>query len=236
MIVWSGLRVDAQSRRLVFASTEFPPYYAQDLPQYGPISEIVTAACEHMGYTVEFRFYPWARALSLGELGTVDGLSGIWISKERERSFLFSNPLPGNTIILMKRAGSGPSRFTSLESLGSLRIGTVRGYVNPAGFDEAALNVEAVTEDLQNLKKLQAHRLDLVLIDREVGRHLIQRKLPEAMNAFEELTPPLEYKNLYLAIPRQNPAAAEIVEAFNRGLEWITRQGQLKAILAKHGM
>jgi polar amino acid transport system substrate-binding protein len=226
----------AQTRHLIFATCEFPPYYGAQLPQQGPISEIISEAFKLVGYTAEIRFLPWARALDLGRQGVVDGLTGIWYSKEREQWFLFSNPLPGNEIILLKRKGDPPERFTNLEALKGFTIGTVRGYVNPEGFDAAGLKVEAVTEDVQNLLKLRSHHLDLVLIDKGVARWLIHQKMDQASDLFEELTPALVSNSQYLAISKTTKDAKQLVDAFNQGLTLLTKQGSLKRILSKHGL
>lgn len=235
-VLFAGLSTAAQTPHLTFATCEFPPYYSAGMPGAGPISEIITEAYNRMGYRVEIQFYPWARALALGEHGAVDGLVGVWHSKERERWFLFSNPLPGNEIILMKVKGKGPERFTTMEALKPFRIGTVRGYANPPGFDTAGLQVEEVTDDLQNLRKLYHHRIDLVLIDKGVGRYLVSQKMPEAAASFEELDPALEYKHLYLVIPKKVKNASQLLETFNQGLALLTKEGTVKTILARHGL
>ena len=59
-----------------------------------------------------------------------------------------------------------------------LKIGTVRGYANPPSFLAANLDSEEEGDDFANLRKLEAGRIDLVLIDRSVAEYLIADRMP----------------------------------------------------------
>jgi polar amino acid transport system substrate-binding protein len=63
--------------------------------------------------------------------------------------------------------------------LQSKRIGVVRGYINTKMFDLATyLDKHEATTDHINLKKLYFKRLDLIVIDKNVADHLIEKKQP----------------------------------------------------------
>lgn len=70
-----------------------------------------------------------------------------------------------------------PVAWATLDDLRGKRIGVVRGYVNEEHFDreaaEGRLRIEAVNDDLGNLRKLKAGRLDLVVIDARVFESLL---------------------------------------------------------------
>src|SRR4051812_28222329 len=181
----------AQARKLLLAATESPPYYSESLDRGGPVAELTVSALRNAGYEVEVRFMPWARALKLGEQGKVDGLIGVWRSPERELSFIYSEPVVSNRIVLCRYGSSGPDKFTSFEALRPFTIGVVRGYADPPGLAAAGVRTEAVTHDLQNLRKLVAGHVDLALIDSRVGEYLANRHLGPAAVNINCLTPPV---------------------------------------------
>lgn len=226
----------AAARTLQLAATEYPPYYSESLTDGGPVTEITVAALRHAGYEVQVRFLPWVRALRAGEMGEVDGLIGVWHSPERERSFLYSLPVVANRIVLCRHGHHGPDRFAGFPALKPYVIGVVRGYADPPGLAEARIHTEAVTDDLQNLRKLLLDRIDLVLIDSRVGHYLLSRHLPEALTTVQCLEPTVQEPAQYLVVSRHASDAAQIVNAFNTGLQQLHATGDYEKIAAKWGL
>jgi polar amino acid transport system substrate-binding protein len=221
------------SRKLALATTEYPPYYGPNLPNGGPVTELSVLALRHAGYEADVQFLPWARALQAGKDGSVDALVGVWHAPERDKDFLFSQPVISNRILLCRRQGRGPTHFTGFEALRPYTVGVVRGYADPPGLAAAGIKVEAVGEDLQNLRKLLADRIDLVLIDGRVADHLIRLHMPEARSAIDCIEPPVQEHPQHLAASRRAPDAAAIVAAFNRGLHGLRESGRHDEILTR---
>ena len=221
------------SRKLTLAATEYPPYYGHSLPDGGPVTELSVLALRHSGYDADVQFLPWARALQAGKDGSVDALVGVWHAPERDKDFLFSQPVISNRILLCRRQGRGPTHFTGFEALRPYTVGVVRGYADPPGLAAAGIKVEAVGEDLQNLRKLLADRIDLVLIDGRVADHLIRLHMPEARSAIDCIEPPVQEHPQHLATSRRAADAAAIVAAFNRGLHALRESGRHHEILAR---
>jgi polar amino acid transport system substrate-binding protein len=221
------------SRKLALATTEYPPYYGRSLPNGGPVTELSVLALRHSGYDAEVQFLPWARALQAGKDGSVDALVGVWHAPERDKDFLFSEPVISNRILLCRKQGRTPTHFTGFEALRPYTVGVVRGYADPPGLAAAGIKVEAVGDDLQNLRKLLADRIDLVLIDGRVADHLIRLHMPEARPAIHCIEPPVQQHPQHLATSRRAADAAEIVAAFNRGLHWLRESGRHDEILAR---
>jgi polar amino acid transport system substrate-binding protein len=222
-------------KQVILATTEYPPYYGELLPNQGVITEIIREAFKHAGYEVKIKFLPWKRALEMTRQGEFNALFTAWYRKEREQWFGFSDPLPiVNEIGFYKRKDRKVS-YRTIEDLQAYKIGIVRGYSNPAEFDRAKLDTEEVTEDRLNIQKLAVGRIDLALIDKIIGQHIIDTELPESAQKLEWLDPPLKIDNQYLMFSKKFDDYQEKIADFNRGLRQIIEAGIVKAIIVKHG-
>jgi polar amino acid transport system substrate-binding protein len=234
---WWLMPLPASPHPLVLAATEYPPYYSEAMAHGGPVTEITVDALHKAGLEVEVRFMPWARALRLGELGEVDGLIGVWRSPEREQKFIYSHPVISNRVALCKRASSRePSRFEGYDRLTPYTVGTVRGYADPPGLAAAGIRSEPSTDDLQNLRKLLAGRVDLVLIDTRVGQYLMQEQLPAALKEVQCLEPAVQEPEQYLVITRHRPDAASLIQRFDAQLQHMRADGEYRAAVSRWGL
>ena len=166
--------------------------------------------------------------------GKYDGLFTVWYRKEREQWFVFSRPLPANKVGFFKRSDK-KILFNTYKDLKQYRIGVVRGYAKPPGFDEANLITSEVTSDELNLRKLYKDRIDLALTDRITGMHIINQKIPEAAQVLEWMEPSLHIEIQHLVISKKSKNYQQKLQDFNRGLEQLENDGTLKAILKAHG-
>lgn len=216
---------------LRLVATEFPPYTSATLPGGGIASAITRAALQHVGLPMELHFRPWVRALSELQQGAWDGVIGAWHSPERERFLLFPRPLGiTNKIGFMARAGTDLP-VGDLSRLGGLKIGTVRDYANPPAFELARLTRDEAVDDLGNLRKLLAGRVDLALADKGVAFHLLQTLLQDASRALVWLDPAVAEMPLHTALAGHRPHAHAQLAALNRGLAELQASGELARML-----
>ena len=206
----------------------YPPYTGAALPGGGTMVRITREAMKRVGFQLEVEFLPWNRALYELRTGSADGLVNIWRSEEREQWLHYSRPILTNDVGLIVQKAR-PLRYARLEELRAYRIGTVRGYANPVQFNEAKIPVFTSETDEINLRALASGRLDAVLIDRGVGRYLALSKLAERADELTWLEPVIEAMPNYFVVPRDAPRSAELLDAFNRGLESMRRDGTLAA-------
>ena len=230
------LSVTGNATEINLVTVEYPPFYGTELPNEGPITEIVSKAFAMSDYQVNVKYIPWARALSDAKAGKADGLHGAWYSQEREEWFVYSDKLPGNEIVLFKRKGTEPASFTDYAALKQFKIGVVRGYVNPPGFDEAALRTEEANSDKLNLTKLGKGRVDLVLADRAIANYILSNELAELKDQLEVVEPPLTVEDLYILISKKTEDYQQKIDAFNKGLNDLKQNGSVDEIMARHGL
>lgn len=225
-----------QASEINLLTVDYSPFYGPNLPNEGPITEIVTAAFKKADYQVKVKYVPWARAMADAKAGKADGLHGAWYAKEREQWFVYSDKLPGNEIVLYKRKGSGPQAFIGYADLQPYKLGVVRGYVNPPDFDAANLRTEEANSDKLNLTKLAKERVDLILIDRAIAKHILANELAEYKDQLEAVEPPLTIEYLYMLISKESANYQQKVDDFNRGLEALTEEGGVDEIMKRHNL
>lgn len=217
-------------------SLDWEPYIGQNLKNGGYVAEIVREAFARSGYKVKIAYLPWARTVLMARRGSYDGYFPEYFAEELKTDFLISDPFPGGPLVFYKRKAD-TLNFKNLEDLKPYRFGIVRGYVNTAEFDAADyLDKDPAVDDLTNLRKLLAKRVNLILIDKYVAEHLLKKHLPTRKEELESMEPPLEIKDLFLCLSRKDPKAQEKLEAFNKGLTQMKADGTIAVILAKHGM
>jgi len=113
-------------------------------------------------------------------------------------------------------------------------IGTVRGYKNPDVFEQAGLKQELAADDLTNLRKLAAGRLDLVLIDKVLAQHLRSHLSPQERQAIRWQDPPLEVMPLHVGLRRELGDGEQLLADFNDGLQTLRKNGQLAALIRQY--
>ncbi len=109
---------------------EWSPYLSKHLPHYGYMSHIVTEAFALEGITVEYGWYPWARAFDYAKDGDWDGSIAWSKSSEREKVVLFSEIAIAATREMFFSRKDDQFDWQTLADLEGLRVGGVIGYVH----------------------------------------------------------------------------------------------------------
>ena len=86
-----------------------------------------------------------------------------------------------------------------------------------------------------NLKKLIKKRIDLIFIDKHVAKHILKKNYPQYIEELEFMNPPLEYKKLYVAFSKKRKFYNKKLNAFNKGLSSMYKDGTVRKIIKKHG-
>lgn len=172
---------------------------------------------------------PWARCLSEAALGRVDGVLPTTRNAERERRFVFSEPvLRQRTVFFYARArypaGLSWQRFADLRGvrLGMLLGGSVDAQMERTLAEGGVLNRVADGETLMRL--LARDRLDLVALDRDAGRYELERlglarKLAASDKAIAE-------PDAAIALSRRS-GAAQLMPRIDAAIARLHAQGRL---------
>jgi polar amino acid transport system substrate-binding protein len=214
----------AQSlKTLRLASLEWAPYVGSTLEGDGLTSHIVDSAARQFGYTARVEYFPWTRAMQLGvKDAQYAGYFPAYYTDERAQTCYFSSPV-GSSTVGFAYLRSVPLQWETLQDLSSKRIAVVSGFANGAAFDDLVkqgkLKVDPSPNDMLNLRKLLAGRVDVVVIDKLVMRYLLLTEptlaRERAQFSFHERA--LAELPLHVCF-QKSPEGQDIQQAFNRAL------------------
>jgi polar amino acid transport system substrate-binding protein len=157
----------------------------------------------------------------------------VWYEPARAEYLRYSLPLV-NTVMGFYGRNDKPLATQPLAGLKPYTIGTVRGYKNPDVYERAGLKNELATDDLTNLRKLAAGRLDLVLIDKVLAQHLLGSLSATERGAIHWQEPPLETMPLHVGLRRDLADGEQLMADFNDGLQALRKSGQLAALIHQY--
>jgi len=214
----------SQEKTVSLTTLEWPPFTGKSLLAKGMTTYIIQKAFEVEGYNLEVNFYPWPRTIDTAiKTDSILGYFPEYYSKEIEKIFYFSDPI-GESILGFAESKYKPIEWNTLEDLKKYKIGTVIGYVNSPEFDKLVSNkelqIESVTNDLLNIKKVGAQRIALAVIDKYVLDYYLQNdiSLSSLKNNIQFNSKTLEIKKLYVCF-KKNEMGKNYLDIFNRGLK-----------------
>jgi len=222
VILWRGGNVWAEGKPAL-TSLDWPPYTGEKLKDQGPIAAVAKAAFKAAGMELKVEFFPWSRAVDTAKKNpSYFGYFPEYYAKSTEESFVFSNKLGEGPLGFVERADA-PVAWETLTDLKGKAIGIVQDYVNTADFDRMAasgeLTVDAVTDDLTNIRKVLAGRILLAVIDKNVLEYLLasEAEFAGSENKLQFNKKILENKELFICF-RKDKDGERMLKAFNEGL------------------
>lgn len=217
---------------LRLATLEYPPYSSEHLPNGGSIVELTRRAFAVQGHQVQIDFLPWARVRADLRSGNYQGALALWPQEVKEERLIASRPLFYSELGLFVRKDK-PLQFRDLRQLAGHKLGLVRGYGYPKHILDAGLVLEEAVDDISNLRKLQAGRFDLVLLERRVGEHLIAND-PGLRDQLIWQGAVLERVPLLVGFTPPRQGQPNWIEIFEQGLRQLHASGEYMHILRAH--
>ena len=215
---------------LHLASDEWPPFTSSHSNERAAI-ELVQTALGRAGITASTEIVEW-KAVEIGiRRGEFDGSAAIWLTEQREEDLLFSAPYLENRLVLIGRSGSDVSATRMIELAGK-RVAAVGKYAYGDVVEKAAgvLFVNS-DNDQDSLDKLLSGKVDYILVDELVARHLLTFQSEETAANLEIAFTPLSRQMLHFAIRREIPNADKIISAFDNEIRKMLGDGSYAKIL-----
>lgn len=219
---------------LHLAANDWEPYTGKSRADCGIASKIVVTALKRAGLDATIEIMPWNRVLILAYNGKVDGVISIWSTKERRSKLIFSHSYMSNSLALLHMPGS-VGEPKSLQELKGITLGIGSGYgYSDEFFTYSNFKIESVPNVLQNLLKLTAGRVDMVLEDKLITKFAVAKFGRNNPSLYKIIVPESTVLKipLYFALNPNVPNSAKIMAAFNEEISKMAESGELSTILA----
>ena len=245
LLLCVGLVAEAQDR-LVFTQGHlsevkldvgaWPPYIIDGNQHPGAVTLVVNQAFDAIKVKTSTYIKPWPRVEY--DIDHSHAISYGWIkNKKRLKKWRYSMPITTGESGFYYRK-SDPVKWKTYEDLKPYTIATARGYSYGDDFDRAKtqLKIFENIDELNSLKMLVKDRVNLVVIDRLVGKHLLDSHFsPDERNqlAYDSNHPVKEYR-LFLVCAKDWPDCANVIKHFNQGLKTLGRD-HINTIMGRPG-
>ncbi len=202
--------------------------------------ELIRAAAEEVGCTLQYREYGWHRILEQLKEGRVDVATSATRSHERERYATFSVPYRrAEMAIYVRRGESGRFNIPSLHALAGtdFRLGTIGGYEYGAPFSGLVLDpafgdrVRPAATYKAALRRLVDGRIDGFLTE-DIGVMVAEARALGIEAEVERYPLALPGQEIRFMFSRASVDPA-IVAAFDDSLTRMKADGRIRAIIDK---
>lgn len=180
---------------------------------------------------MELVYLPWQRAIySMGQ-DDFAGFLPAYYSEERDGTLChYSEPFPGGSITFV-HLRERTLRFNTFEDLKDLTFGVVAGYLNFPEFDTATyLRKDPSNDDLTNVRKLLARRIDVAVGDPVVLNYLYRKHFSHTGNELAALFPALAERPLYICFNPKHPAVEHARDIFDSQLKIMRQEGRVQQL------
>ncbi|MBW0147659.1 substrate-binding periplasmic protein [Marinobacter arenosus] len=230
LILWAAMPVLSETAPVLeVVTTQYPPFeFVENGTLHGQDVATVRTVLEHMGFVPRFRVLPWARAELMVRNGDADLLFSLTASPQRERYYLFTNPISTARDVFYARKSANVS-WSSFNDLAGLRLGVSASYSYAPDFmawlDRDLAEVMTIRQeqpDLAGLRMVALDRVDLFICEETACNYLLRKyrgQFPE-LNRVAAIPGTVgETRYFRAAFSRQRPDAEQLRSAFNRTLD-----------------
>ncbi|MDM8526140.1 transporter substrate-binding domain-containing protein [Desulfococcaceae bacterium HSG8] len=214
---------------VIITTGEYPPEYSESLKYYGLTPHIVTESFASEGIDVKWKFYPWARAMYNVKRKEADA-SCCWTkTEERQKDFLFSDPLHTKEKVLF-HLKSYNFDWKTVGDLKGIPIGGTIAHTYGKEFDKAEkageIKIERVGSGHLNWKKLLHGRFKLYIAEKKMGYATLSETLPDKTDLFTHHPRPVQTYQSHLIISKDHDNGEELTNRFNEGLKKLRKGGK----------
>lgn len=205
----------------LYITTELlaPSSMVQEGRVVGIATDKVREAMRRAGIAYDIELLPWKRAYHAALTRPDACVYSTTRTPEREALFQWVGPTDIAQWVLLGRADR-KLQLRSLDDARGLRIGTYNGDAREAWLRSRGFTIDSTSNDLSNLPKLMAGRIDLWAASLRNGSTALAR-----LGYDKQVVPLLVFKEtgVYLACNRAVPS--ELVARLNTAFEAIARDG-----------
>ena len=234
--IFFGLAMSAKAEEFQVVGAEFPPlmYVEQGNPA-GLSVELLQMMLQNLkDVKVNIEFHPVPRLLKVvAENANTFSLS-VTRNQERESQFKWVGPICPRTNALFKLKARSDLQIKTLQDLHPYKIGVGRGYAAVNDLLNAGIpkeQIEEVTEDTQNVKKLFMQRIDFVATNDLVFAHILKNEGRQWDEVEQVMILDAKYQ-YYYAFNKETDE--KIIQQFQQALDQVKQIGKYVALLKKY--
>lgn len=227
----------ARGQEIVKLSTvDFPPYsYSEGQIIKGIEVDIVKKIFDDQGIKYVIELVPFPRALKSVEDGERDFIFNFYKNPDRLTKFDYSDPILENPLVLFVKKDKNVAFTGRIEELKGYNIGTMLGYTYSPEFDKARkekfIKTEEVSGHESNFQKLSAGRIDIYIVEKNVGLFIIKKL--DLKGQFKYLNVPLKVQQGFMGISKKNHRKA-LLGKINAGLRALKASGEYQKIFDRY--
>ncbi|MBU0970114.1 MAG: transporter substrate-binding domain-containing protein [Proteobacteria bacterium] len=211
---------------------EYPPFnYTDNGKLTGLSSDVMAEVVKRLGIPDNTKVLPWSRAYALIQSKSGMILFSMTRTEQRESLFKWVGPVASNQWVFFAKKGSG-IQINSLED--AKKVNKIGTYKDDAAelflIEQGFTNTESVVDDLSNVKKLAAGRIDLWIVGHLQGLYKAKTVAGDT-SAFEKV---FDVKDTQLFIAFSKDTADEVIAKWQAELDKMKVDGTYDAILKKY--
>jgi ABC-type amino acid transport substrate-binding protein len=219
----------AQIATLKLASDIWPPFSNVE-GEKSIASDLVNEALNRQEIQTTTELIVFGDVIKGMESGSIDGSAALWITDERKKDFLFSDPYLNNQLVLVGPKGSDVSA-TSFEDLTGKRLGVIENYAYGDINETQHIILISGNGNQQNLERLLSGKIDFMLVDALIIQYMLKYQLNDVTEFLEIGKAPLLVKSLHFGIGRHVANAEQIINRFNEEIQNMITDGTYHRIL-----
>lgn len=234
--IWTSIPLAFAGETLRIVMGNWPPYISSNHKNYGVLPDIVSEAFASEGVQVEYKIYPWARAYNGARSGSFDG-SIIWFKKpEREKDFVFSEP-----VLITKQALFHLKSYTfdwkTLDDLKTIRLGALNALFVTKEFESMEksqeLSIKRSPYFGMIFRQLLAGRIQVLINDLETGYGIVGQEFPPGEASLITHHPQfIKESPQHLMLSKKYAKRDIMLKRFNRGLKKLRESGKYEQMFA----
>jgi len=198
-----------------------------DDPLTGISVDITAELFKRAGIEYTLKIYTWERAYKSALEMPGYGLFSMFRTPEREASFHWIGPfVPSDWVLLAKKSRN--IKLNTLEDAKKYKIGGYKGGSIGIFLEKQGFNVESVSFNNLNVRKLDGDKIDLWAVPEVVGQYLAKR---EGVSGFEKA---FMIKELGMYMGLNKSVSADTVAKLTKHFQEMQKDGTLEKIYSRY--
>lgn len=167
------VRPPAQTRPVKLVTAPWAPYVGPDLPDGGPLAQVVSQVLQRQGYRPEVTFSSFPLGLQSVASGASLGVLPMVDSSVRRQTYLYSDSLVEFRYVLFFDKSREPADLSARTDFAGLRVGRIEGYDYWPELDGSQAEFMVFPTAAEAFAALREGRVDLVPEGLHAGRAVL---------------------------------------------------------------